>query len=259
MFRHVNGLPIDARPDGPDAAFAARLQDLLAGRWGALTAAHQYLLQGWSCRLPGRWRDLLLDLGTEELAHVELVGVMIARLLDDAPLSVQEAAADGHPVPAAVWAAALPAHTVQAGGGPVLADSAGVPWSGAYVTAGGNLLADLQLDVAAEAQARVRTARLFHMTDDPGVKRLLRFLLARDAAHQRVCLAAIARLRDDGLDDVPVPEAFPDAPEQQALARTHLRFADGDGFTAPGLTPADPGPGVAAPPPAPGDPRLYTT
>jgi manganese catalase len=265
VFNHVKHLQFEARPDGPDAAFARRLQDALGGRWGALTVANQYLLQGWTCRLPGKYRDLLLDVGTEELAHVEMLTTMITRLLQDAPLTTSET--EDNP---AECAEIYSAHLVQAGAGPLLADSNGLPWSGSYVTASGSLLADFHLNVGAEAQSRLRLARLFHMTADTGVKQMLRYLLARDTMHQNVWLAAIEELRADGIEQMPVPEAFPDAAPEADYAHTYLRFSAGDdapaGRWADG--PAPDGHGdlsyrSSAPPqgepPAlpPADPRLY--
>jgi Mn-containing catalase len=259
VFSHVRDLQFEARPDGPDAAFARRLQEALGGRWGEFTLANQYLFQGWGCRLPGRYRDLLLDIGTEEMAHVEMICVMIARLLQDAPLSVQEAAADSDPVLAAVYGGSLPAQAILAGGGPMPADSCGTPWSGAFVTTSGNLLADFHANVTAEAQSRLQLARLFHMTDDPGVKQMLRFLLARDTAHQKFWLAAVEQLKADGIADMPVPDAFPDAVEQRADAEAYLTFTEGSQaqelFGYAGRRPSS----VPSPDALPGDPRLYTT
>ncbi|WP_030491301.1 manganese catalase family protein [Micromonospora chokoriensis] len=212
MFRHVRDLQFEAKPDGPDAAFARRLQEVLGGRWGEMTVANQYLFQGWNCRLPGKYRDLLLDVGTEEMGHVEMIVTMITRLLDSAPLSLSEGIAD-NPIAGAVYAGSNPAHFIHAGGGALPVDANGVPWSGAFITASGNLLADFQLNVTAEAQGRLQIARLFQMTDDPGVKQLLRFLLARDAVHQNMWLAAIEQLKEDGLEEMPVPEAFGDSGE----------------------------------------------
>jgi Mn-containing catalase len=257
MFRHIKDLRFEARPDGPDAACARRLQDALGGRWGLLTVAHQYLLQGWSCRLPGKYKDLLLDVGTEELAHVEMICTMVTRLLQDAPLTPREAAADHSPAVAAAYDA-NPAHFVQAGGGALLIDANGVPWSGAYVTASGNLLADFHGNATAEMQSRLQLARLFQMTDDPGVKQMLRYLIARDTLHQRMWLAAIDELKADGLEDLPVPEAFPDAAPEQQHAGTHLGFsAGGEAEPWPFGYDADPRPLADPPVLSPGDPRLY--
>ena len=260
MFSHIKELQFEARPDGPDAVFARRLQEVLGGKWGAMTVAHQYLFQGWSCRLPGKYRDLLLDLGTEELAHVEMICTMIARLLQDAPVSVRDMTTDDE-VTAATLGGLNPAHLINAGGGPLPMDSNGTPWSGSYVTSSGHLLADFSLNVTAEAQSRLQTARLFQMTDDPGVKQMLRFLLARHTKHQRVWLAAIEQLEQDGLEAMPVPEAFPDDVRDRELAEAYLTFSAGSQATrgtwgTDGLAPQAVGEAPLLPP---GDPRLYTT
>ena len=84
-----------------------------------------------------------------------------------------------------------------------------MPWNGSFITASGNLMADFQLNVTAEAQGRLQVARLFNMTDDPGVKNMLRFLLARDTMHQNMWMAATEQLKEDGLEEMPVPERVP--------------------------------------------------
>ncbi|MGW4465050.1 manganese catalase family protein [Micromonospora sp. NPDC004704] len=272
MFSHVKDLQFEAKPDGPDAAFARRLQEVLGGKWGEMTVANQYLFQGWSCRLPGKYKDLLLDVGTEEMGHVEMICTMIARLLDSAPLSLQEAAAEDNPMLTAIYAGSNPAHFIHSGGGPQPVDSNGVPWNGAFITASGNLLADFHLNVTAEAQGRLQVARLFNMTDDPGVKKMLRFLLARDTMHQNMWLAAIEQLKEDGLEEMPVPEAFPDAEQENEFAYQYINFSEGEdaaeGRWASGPSPDGKGefsyqatPTAHADEPVlpPGDPRLHGT
>ncbi|MEV4202817.1 manganese catalase family protein [Micromonospora globbae] len=272
MFTHMKDLQFEAKPDGPDAAFARRLQEILGGKWGEMTVANQYLYQGWNCRLPGKYKDLLLDVGTEEMGHVEMIATMITRLLENAPLSLQEAAED-NPMVAAVYGGSNPAHLIHGGGGALPVDSAGVPWNGNFITASGNLMADFQLNVTAEAQGRLQVARLFNMTGDPGVKQMLRFLLARDTMHQNMWMAAIEQLKEDGLEEMPVPDAFPDSGDlTEQFGYTYLDFSpDGDaaeGRWASGPSPDGKGrfryegsPRPHAPEPVlpPGDPRLYGT
>ncbi|MFF0152978.1 manganese catalase family protein [Micromonospora sp. NPDC005203] len=66
------------------------------------------------------------------------------------------------------------------------------------------------------------------MTDDPGVKQMLRFLLARDTVHQNMWLAAIEQVKKDGLEDMPVPEAFPDSGDlTEEYGYTYLGFSSG--------------------------------
>ncbi|MER7441179.1 manganese catalase family protein [Micromonospora avicenniae] len=272
MFTHLKDLQFEAKPDGPDAAFARRLQEILGGKWGEMTVANQYLYQGWSCRLPGKYKDLFLDVGTEEMGHVEMIATMITRLLENAPLSLQEAA-EHNPMVGAIYGGSNPAHFIHGGGGALPVDSVGVPWNGSYITASGNLLADFYLNVTAEAQGRLQVARLFNMTDDPGVKQMLRFLLARDTMHQNMWMAAIEQLKEDGLEEMPVPDAFPDSSElTEQFGYTYLDFSPGtdaaEGRWASGPAPDGKGqfqydhsPRAHAPEPVlpPGDPRLYGT
>ncbi|WP_016701428.1 manganese catalase family protein [Actinoalloteichus spitiensis] len=273
MFFHMQDLQFDAKPEGPDAAFANRLQEVLGGKWGEMTVAMQYLYQGWNARLPGKYKDLLLATGTEELGHVEMLCTMIARLLEGAPMSVQETAQKNNPMLAAVYGASNPQHQIVNGAGAYPQDSQGVPWSGAFVTSSGNLLADFQLNATAEMQGRLQVARLYEMTDDPGIKKLLRFLLARDHLHQQQWVAAAQEIKDDGLDGMPVPEAFPLEEEETGFAYQVMNFSDGtsvgEGQWAGG--PAPDGSGrdleLVERPEAhggrqtlpPGDPRLYGT
>jgi Mn-containing catalase len=132
-----------------------------------------------------------------------------------------------------------PQQAIIAGGGALPADSNGYPWNGRYVLASGNLLADFRANVAAEAQSRLQTARLYTMTDDPGVKAMLQFNLARDTAHQNQWLAAIEQLHADGLAG-PVEDALSEA-ENADHAATLWHLSDGtesqDGRWASGPTP----------------------
>ncbi len=100
-------------------------------------------------------------------------------------------------------------HAIVAGAGARAVDSNGNPWQGSYITASGNLLADFTANANAEMQGRVQVARLYHMTDDHGVKQLLSFLLARDTMHQNQWIQAAAELRAEGRENLPVPSNFP--------------------------------------------------
>jgi len=261
-------LQSEAKPAGPDAASARRFQEVLGGKWGEMTVAMQYLYQGWNTRLPGKYKDMLLDIGTEELAHVEMITTCINRLLDGAPLEPDE----GTGTRAAVaYAHSNPQQTIVNGASAYPHDSMGNPWSGLFVTASGNLMADFYLNATAEMQGRLQVARLFHMTDDPGVKDLIRFLITRDHMHQNQWLAAIEELKADGLEKVPVPDAFDLDEEFDEFAYLYVHASDGDQATegrwAHGPAPDGGGEFRAGEPTAsddrpalpPGDPRLYGT
>ena len=269
MFTHTHALQFEAKPDGPDPDFARKMQEVLGGQWGEMTVATQYLLQGWNCRLPGKYKDMLLAIGTEELAHVEMIVTMIDRLLDHMPLKPD--AADRTKEAAAGYGQHNPQHLIVNGAGASYMDSMGNPWTGAYVTASGNLMADFHYNATAEMQGRLQVARLWNMTDDPGVKDLLRFLLTRDHMHQMQWLKAIEELKADGLEDIPVPEAFPLEEEVGDFGYVFIDASDGpeaaSGSWASGPAPDGRGTLSARPIEAtadapilpPGDPRLFPT
>jgi Mn-containing catalase len=201
MYRHVKELQFAAKPEKPDAAFAARIQELVGGQFGEMTVMMQYLFQGWNARIPGKYKDMILDIGTEEIGHVEMLCTMIARLLEGAPAEVTADMAASNPGLAAILGGMNPQQAIVAGGGALPRDSLGNPWNGAYIVASGNLLADFRSNVHAEAQSRLQTSRIYNITDDPGVRGMLRFNLARDTFHQQQWLRAIEELVSDGLSD----------------------------------------------------------
>src|SRR4051794_39680851 len=180
MFFRTNQFQYHAKPERPDPVYAKQLQEVLGGQWGEISVMMTYLFQGWNCRAAPKYRDMLFDIGTEEIAHVEMLATMIARLLEGAALSQQETMMDGNPMLAAVMGGMNPQHAIVTGLGASPTDSVGFPWNGRYITASGNLLADFRLNVTAESQGRLQVARLFGMTDDTGVRDMLSFMLARN-------------------------------------------------------------------------------
>src|SRR5918912_3221893 len=102
MFFHTKQLQYHAKPERPDPIFAKMLQEPLGGQWGEISVMMTYLFQGWNCRGPQKYKDMLLDIGTEEIAHVEMLATMIARLLEGAPLATQEQAVQQNPAVAAI-------------------------------------------------------------------------------------------------------------------------------------------------------------
>lgn len=272
MFFHRQELQHAATPDQPDAVYARKLQEVLGGQYGEITVAMQYGFQSWNAHLPGKYRDLLYGIGAEEFGHVEMLATMIAQLLEKAPVGVVEGAVQDDPTVAAIVGGTDPQHAIVAGAGARPVDSNGNPWSAGYVTASGNLLADFTANANAEMQGRLQVARLYHMTDDAGVRDLLSFLLARDTMHQNQWIAAAAELREEGVEDLPVPSTFPLGHEERDVAYQYINFSDGeaagDGRWASGATPdgkgefeyvAEPPAGVPMPAPTRPDERLHGT
>jgi Mn-containing catalase len=272
VFFHKQELQFTSTPDKPDAIFARRLQEVLGGQYGEITVAMQYGFQAWNSHLPGKYRDLLYGIGSEEFGHVEMLAIMIAQLLEKAPVEQSEAAAASDPVIGAVMGGMDVQHAIVAGAGARPVDSNGNPWQGSYITASGNLLADFTANANAEMQGRVQVARLYNMTDDHGVRQMLSFLLARDTMHQNQWIRAAQELREEGREDLPVPSNFPLGQEAREHSYKYINFSDGaaaaEGSWASGPTPDGkgefsyldgPDTSVPMPPPTQPDPRLYGT
>lgn len=238
MFLHDKHLQYNAKPDRPDPLFAMKLQEVIGGQWGEMSVMNQYLFQGWNCRGPAKYRDMLLDIATEEIGHVEMLCVMVARLLEGADSTTAESVAKGNSAVGAVlggtspkdmmMAAAMnPQHLIVSGQGAMPADSLGNRWTAAYIVASGNLLAGFRMNVTAESQGRLQVARLYNMTEDKGIRDFLSFLLARDTMHQNQWLAAIEELRADGLEDTPCPSNFPQEKEARRFSYQFINFSNG--------------------------------
>jgi Mn-containing catalase len=272
MFFHRQELQFKSTPDKPDAVYARKLQEVLGGQYGEITVAMQYMFQGWNMHTPGKYRDLVFGVAAEEMGHVEMLATMIAQLLAKAPIGITDEAVQDDPTVAAVIGGMDVQHAIVAGAGARPVDSRGNPWQGTFITASGNLLADFTANANAEMQGRLQVARLYHMTDDHGVRELLSFLLARDTMHQNMWLAAAQELADEGAEGMPVPSNFPQSKEHREVSYQYLNFSDGDaaskGRWASGRTPDGKGefsyhdgPTTRAPipPPTHPDSRLYGT
>ncbi|WP_309124972.1 manganese catalase family protein, partial [Kocuria sp.] len=241
MFFHQQKLQYNATPEAPDAVYARKLQEVIGGQYGEITVAMQYSFQAWNAHIPGKYRDLLFGTAAEEFGHIEMLATMVAQLLEKAPLGITDEAVQGDPAVAAVIGGTDLQHAIVAGAGARPVDSMGNPWQGSFVTASGNLLADMTANVNAEMQGRLQVARLYHMTDDHGIRDMLSFLLARDTMHQNQWMAAVKELQEDGLEQMPVPSNFPQSKEATEFSYDYYNFSDGaaaaDGSWASGPTP----------------------
>jgi Mn-containing catalase len=227
MFFHDGGkLQYRVRVDTPNPIFAKMLQQAIGGVEGEIRVATQYLFQAWGSRGPQKYRDMLLETGTEELAHIEMLATAVALNLEGAPTALVEAAA-GDGVVNAVLGGMSPRQYLSAGLAALPADAEGVPFNASHVYASGNIAADMYSNVCAEATGRALAVRLYNMTDDPGMKDFLQFLIARDTMHQNQWLAAIEELKADGLEDTPVPSNFPQEREMSSVAYRFQNFSEG--------------------------------
>ncbi|MBD1911676.1 MULTISPECIES: manganese catalase family protein [unclassified Leptolyngbya] len=200
MFYHVKELEFNARVSGPDPRFASLLLEQFGGPNGELKAAMQYFTQAFAARKPYPDKyDMLMDIATEELSHLEIVGATITMLLDGVNGELKNASESTS------WMNLLPNQKEQmihqamtnpqflllSGGAPRLTDSQGTPWMGSFVNANGDLTVDLRSDIAAESRAKIVYEHLMQFTDDPYVKETLGFLMTREIAHYKMFASAL--------------------------------------------------------------------
>lgn len=177
MYHHVKKLMYTVRVDEPDPKFGNMLLEQFGGANGELAAAMQYSIQGLNCEDPGR-KDLLMDIGTEELSHLEIVGTLARMHLKPLKSVREEAEAD-------------PLIAIAGGGGVNLFNSMGNPWTADYLKITGELDVDLRSNIAAEARAKIVYERLIDFCRDPGTKDALQFLMTREITHMRAFALAL--------------------------------------------------------------------
>lgn len=206
MFYHVKELQFNARVSKPDVRFAKLLLEQFGGGNGELKAAMQYFVQAFGCKKPYPDKyDMLMDIATEEFSHLEIVGATIQMLLTGVNSELKNTAdesdltkmLDGKTAKEDYIHQAMvnPHFFLLSGGGPTVTDSQGIPWSGAFVNAMGDLTVDLRSNIAAESRAKMVYENLLSFTDDPLVKESLRFLMTREVAHFQQFEAALETIK----------------------------------------------------------------
>ncbi|UOQ74258.1 manganese catalase family protein [Hymenobacter cellulosilyticus] len=229
MFYHDRELQYKVRVEKPNPAFARMLQQAIGGIEGEIRVCLQYLFQAWGNRGPVKYRDMLLETGTEEMAHIEMLATAVALNLEGAPTSLKDEMAKDKMI-GAVMGGMDPRHFLSSGLAAMAVDANGVPFNGSWVVGSGNTAADMYANVMAESTGRVLATRLWEMTDDPGMKDMLSFLIARDTMHQNQWLAVLEEL--GGVQGIhPIPNSFPQSQEVQdfnyAFVSTYINSGDG--------------------------------
>lgn len=186
MFAHNKRLQYTVRVSETNPGLANLMLEQFGGPQGELAAAMRYFTQAVSEDDPGR-KDMLFDIATEELSHLEVIGTIVAMLNKGAKGRLSEAVESEADIYRSITGAGNDSHLTQVlyGGGPPLVNSAGVPWTAAYIDTIGEPTADLRSNIAAEARAKIVYERLIALTEDPGVKEALGFLMTREIAHQK--------------------------------------------------------------------------
>jgi len=185
MFMHNKRLQYTVRVSEPNPRLACLMLEQFGGADGELAAAMRYFTQGLGEEDPGR-KDMLLDIATEELSHLEVIGTIVTMLNKGVRAQLSEAQQSETELFAMVGQTGTSAkESILFGGGPALVDSAGVPWTAAYVDTRSEPTVDLRSNIAAESRAKIVYERLINITDDPGIKDALSFLMTREVAHQK--------------------------------------------------------------------------
>lgn len=223
MFSHNKRLQYTVRVSEPNPALASLLLEQFGGPDGELAAAMRYFTQGLAEEDPGR-KDMLLDIATEELSHLEVIGSIVAMLNKGAKGDLAEAALE-EAEPYRSLTAGGNSHTqsILYGGGPSLTNSSGVPWTAAYIDSRGDPTCDLRSNIAAESRAKIIYERLIAITDDPGIKDALGFLMTREIAHQMSFEKALYSIADNF-----PPGRLPGKPEYDSL---YVNLSTGPGDT----------------------------
>ncbi|WP_426232148.1 manganese catalase family protein [Pararhizobium sp. DWP3-4] len=185
MFMHNKRLQYTVRVSEPNPRLACMIMEQFGGADGELAAAMRYFTQGLAEDDLGR-RDMLLDIATEELSHLEVVGSIITMLNKGLKAQLAEGQLKEADLYMMIGSSGTSVkESILFGGAPALCDSAGVPWTAAYVDSRGEPTVDLRSNIAAEARAKIVYERLINITDDPGIKDALAFLMTREIAHQK--------------------------------------------------------------------------
>jgi Mn-containing catalase len=222
VFMHNKRLMYTVRVGAPDPRLANLILEQFGGADGELAAAMRYFTQALAEIDPGR-KDLLLDIATEELSHLEVVGSIVTMLNQGIKGQMAEGAEAAELL--ANMTGGTDSHTTALlyGGGVALTNSAGVPWCASYVDSRTEPTADFRSNIAAEARAKIIYERLINLCDDPDVKDALGFLMTREIAHQKSFEKALYAIEAN----------FPPGklPGQPAFTNTYFDMSQGEGDT----------------------------
>lgn len=220
MFMHNKRLQYTVRVAEPNPGLANLLLEQFGGPQGELAAAMRYFTQAVTEDDPGR-KDMLFDIATEELSHLEIIGSIVVMLNKGAKGRLAEGTEAEGELYRSLTGAGNDSHITSLlyGGGAALVNSGGIPWTAAYIDTIGEPTADLRSNIAAEARAKIVYERLINVTDDPGIKDALGFLMSREIAHQMSFEKALHLIQPN----------FPQGklPGDTALNRTYFNMSQG--------------------------------
>ncbi|HHY18647.1 MAG TPA: manganese catalase family protein [Firmicutes bacterium] len=182
MWLYEKKLQYPAKVSGTNPALAKVIITQYGGPDGELAASLRYLTQRYS--MPTKeTKGLLTDIGTEELAHMEIIAALVYNLIKDASI-------------AEIKAAGLDPYYADHDRAVYFINASGNPWTAAYIQSKGDPVADLVEDMAAEQKARATYEYLIHLSDDPLVTDTLKFLREREVVHFQRFGEALVKVED---------------------------------------------------------------
>ncbi len=222
MFLSIKRIPHPIPPaDKPNPKAAQALQEGLGGQFGEMRTMMQYFFQNMNFRGDAKpYQDLLRNMATEEMGHVEQITNTINILLQDSsknstepnelPLSVALDSPNIH-------------HFLVAGQSARPVDAAGNPWSATYVYDSGNLVLNMIYNLMLEATGRLQKCRLYEMSNDKAFRSTVSYLIVRDLVHEKVFAKALETLGVNWGKALPVPRFDSSKmPEVKDLERKNL-------------------------------------
>ncbi|MGN2248491.1 manganese catalase family protein [Frateuria edaphi] len=222
MFAHNKRLQYTVRVSECNPALANLMLEQFGGPQGELAAAMRYFTQALAEDDPGR-KDMLLDIATEELSHLEVIGTIVGMLNKGAKGKLAEGAQEQAQAFRELQGAGNDSHVTQVlyGGGPALTNSGGQLWTAGYIDSIGEPTADLRSNIAAEARAKIIYERLINVTADAGVRDALGFLMTREIAHQQSFEKALYAIEPN----------FPPGklPGKEEFANVYVNTSQGEG------------------------------
>lgn len=169
MWCYVKTLQYPVNLKCSDLSMAKLLITQFGGPDGELSAALRYLSQRFSMPT-NKSKCMLNDIGTEEMAHVEIIATMVHQIMENSTIDE-------------IKKAGLAGHYADHGKGVYPTDATGNPWSATFFQSKGDVIADLHENLAAEQKARATYEWLLNLTDDYEIKKILGFLREREVVH----------------------------------------------------------------------------
>ena len=169
MFVYEKKLQYPVKIKNPNPALAKFIISQYGGPDGELGASLRYLSQRYSMPYP-ELKALLTDIGTEELGHLEMIGTIVHQLTRNM-------------TPEEIKKAGFETYFVDRTAGVYPTAASGFPWSAASMAVKGDVIADLNEDLAAEQKARVTYDNILRLSDDPDVNNVIRYLREREIVH----------------------------------------------------------------------------